>query len=116
MKAGQSRPQDPEGMVIGRLVTPFVGQTLFHQEAEIVAEVTDVTADGFRFEVHNGAWAGSWSSGAVHVMQTGQTIAAGPFREVLSVSEEAASVWYTAPFGPGSGPDPDAEETSEPVF
>lgn len=108
--------QDPEGIVTGRLVTPSVGQVLFHPEGQIVAEVTEVTEDGFHFEVHNGAWSGSWSSEGVHVVHTGETIKTGPFREVLSISEDAAAAWYTAPFGPGAGPGPEVHDPIEPSF
>lgn len=95
----KGHPEDPEGIVTCGLAIPSPGQVIFHPEASLVAEVTKVQADGFRFRVHNGFWDGAWSEDGLHIDKTGETLDVGPFRRVVSLSPDAAEKWYTSPIG-----------------
>jgi hypothetical protein len=74
---------------------PRKGMIVFSKDAGLMATITKVSGNAFNFEVHNGAWSGTFRDGNIHIHGDGHDI--HPCRgvdEVLRVTADEVDQWY----------------------
>lgn len=73
---------------------PRKGMIVFSKDAGLMATIVKVEGNGFYFDVHNGAWGGSFEDGKLNVFETGTTFPCTGFEEVVRVTPDEVDQWY----------------------
>lgn len=77
------------------LTTPAKGMLIFNDKAGLAATITRLTEGGFQFEVHNGAWAGIYKDGSIHIPDSGDIIpSVGIFEQIVRLNLDDVDKWY----------------------
>jgi hypothetical protein len=74
--------------------TPRKGMIVFSKDARLMATIEKAKGSAFDFWVHNGAWAGSFSDGKLHIVETGATVSCEGFEEVVRLTPDEIGSWY----------------------
>lgn len=68
---------------------------VFNEKAGLAATITRLTEGGFQFEVHNGAWAGIYKDGSIHIPDSGDiTPSIGTFEQIVRLTPDDVDHWY----------------------